>query len=262
MSNQLNQSIAFDRAADYYDETRGFPPGEETHVAVLMAQAGRLTPRSRALEIGIGTGRIALPLAKYTRGVYGVDLSLPMLERLCAKRVDERVHIVQGDATRLPFATHSFDAAIAVHVFHLIPDWDNLVGELERVLKPGAPLLNGWNEYGHSLFWDAWNDALPDQCCGTQRGRGIHRKESETFLVKRGWHMGEQLDHHYHYEYTPQFFVDGLRRRIWSSTWTMSDEALNRGIEAVQAAVQAAHADPTQPIEAAASFHVKPFSFR
>lgn len=254
-----DESIAFDRAAEYYDETRGFPPGEEIEVAVLMAQAGRLSAASRVLEIGIGTGRIALPLAKYVRGVYGVDLSLPMMERLRAKQSGERVHIVQGDATRLPFETHSFDAAVAVHVFHLIPDWENLVGELERVLKPGAPLLNGWNEYGHSMFWDAWNAALPDHYEDARRG--IHRKESEAFLVERGWRMGEQHDHLYTYEYTPQFFVESLRRRLWSRLWTMDDDVIEQGVTAVQAAITAAHADPTQPIEASASFHVKPFVF-
>jgi hypothetical protein len=46
-----DQSVVFDRAADYYDETRGFPPGEETGAAAQFAQAGNLTRQSRVLEV-------------------------------------------------------------------------------------------------------------------------------------------------------------------------------------------------------------------
>ena len=35
-----SDSIAFDRAADYYDSTRGFPPGEDRAVAAMIARAG------------------------------------------------------------------------------------------------------------------------------------------------------------------------------------------------------------------------------
>ena len=51
----MNSSVAFDRAAEYYDQTRGYPPGEEKGVAAIIAQAGNLKADSRVLEIGIGT---------------------------------------------------------------------------------------------------------------------------------------------------------------------------------------------------------------
>ena len=58
-------SVAFDRAAGYYDNTRGFPAGVEGEIGALMAQAGDLSSASRVLEIGVGTGRIALPVAPH-----------------------------------------------------------------------------------------------------------------------------------------------------------------------------------------------------
>src|SRR3954468_5578760 len=112
-----NESVAFDRAADYYDRTRGFPPGVERDVAALMARVGVLTAASRVLEIGVGTGRIALPLAPHVRAYVGIDLARAMMDRLHAKRAGEPIYLTQGDVTRLPFPNAAFDAVIAVHVF-------------------------------------------------------------------------------------------------------------------------------------------------
>jgi SAM-dependent methyltransferase len=51
----------------------------------------------RALELGIGTGRIALPLARRGVAVHGIDLSAAMLERLRAKPGADAVGVTQGD---------------------------------------------------------------------------------------------------------------------------------------------------------------------
>lgn len=68
-------SVIFNQAATFYDQTRGFPPGEDQAIAAFLAQCAGLTHESRVLEIGIGTGRIALPLAAHTGPLYGVDLA-------------------------------------------------------------------------------------------------------------------------------------------------------------------------------------------
>ena len=76
-------SVAFDRAAGYYDESRGLDPAVEELVADRVEEA--VGPGARLLEVGVGTGRIALPLHRRGGNVVGVDLSLPMLERYRAK---------------------------------------------------------------------------------------------------------------------------------------------------------------------------------
>jgi hypothetical protein len=43
-------SIIFDRAVEYYDETRGFPPGQEIPAAALVARVGKMSAQSRVLE--------------------------------------------------------------------------------------------------------------------------------------------------------------------------------------------------------------------
>jgi hypothetical protein len=53
MQSDPSAPIVFDRAAGFYDETRGFPTSVDTRVAALFAQAGRLGPASRVLEVGV-----------------------------------------------------------------------------------------------------------------------------------------------------------------------------------------------------------------
>ena len=126
--------VGFDRAAEYYDATRGFPPGVEHRVADLIAETAALTPDACVLEVGVGTGRIARPLARRVRGVVGVDISGAMMKRLQAQRGHAAetgwIELALADAARLPFPDDSFDAAIGVHVFHLIPNWREVLSEL------------------------------------------------------------------------------------------------------------------------------------
>ncbi len=233
-----SQSIVFDRAAGFYDETRGFPPGEEDHAAALLCTAGHLTADSRVLEVGIGTGRIALPLAPHVRDVVGVDLSTKMLARLLAKRDDQRVYPTNGDALHLPFATHIFDAVVAVHVFHLIVEWRDVLHEIARVLRPGGVLLHAWNDSdsrANDVLADAWDNAV-----GKERRQhvGVSFEERETFLEDSGWRPdGEMLNHAYLTMRVPRLFLQRLEMRSWSNMWRMSDDTVARGIAAVHAAM-------------------------
>ncbi len=110
----MSESVVFDRAADYYDQTRGFPPGEDKHVAALLARVGNWNKQSRVLEIAVGTGRIAAPLASLVAEMVGVDLSLAMMARVRTKPAGDSIRLAQADVTRLPFGDRSVDGASPV----------------------------------------------------------------------------------------------------------------------------------------------------
>jgi len=74
-------------------------------VEVLVELAGS----GRALELGIGTGRIALPLAQRGVSVHGIDLSKAMVARLRAKRYGEDIGVTIGD-----FATTTVDGSFSL----------------------------------------------------------------------------------------------------------------------------------------------------
>jgi SAM-dependent methyltransferase len=104
------------RVAERYDETSTemfAPEAVEPVVDFLTDLAGG----GAALELGIGTGRIALPLARHGVRVHGIDLSPDMVAQLRAKPGGDEIPVTIGD-----FATTKVDGkfALAYVVFNAI----------------------------------------------------------------------------------------------------------------------------------------------
>jgi SAM-dependent methyltransferase len=132
--------MPFDRAAEYYDRTRGMT--DDTAQAVTSLLAGELRGRGRCLEIGVGTGLVALPLASAGIPMAGLDLSEPMLAKLVDKAGGRPPFpLVRGDATLLPFADDRFGGAVVRHVLHLVPGWRAVVAELVRVVASAGVIV-------------------------------------------------------------------------------------------------------------------------
>ncbi len=253
-----SESVVFDPAAGYYDETRGFAPGVEGPAIALMAGVGGFSPDSRVLEVGIGTGRIALPLAAHVRSVMGVDLSRAMIGRLLAKRADRAVFPVLGDATRLPLPAASFDGAVAVHIFHLIPAWQTALREVARVLRPGARLVSAFYDQAekespvHELLSQAWDEAV-----GRDRMEnvGVPRTQYGTFLPDEGWRQaGESQVYRYAQMRTPREHIRRMEQRIWSQCWRLPDAVIARGVTAMREAAAREGIDLETPFEIQSSF--------
>jgi SAM-dependent methyltransferase len=84
--------------ADVYDEWYAEPSGATTAEAV--ATLADLANGGPVLELGVGTGRLALPLAAQGLTVHGVDASSAMLAALRAKPGSDALHLVDGDMAR------------------------------------------------------------------------------------------------------------------------------------------------------------------
>jgi SAM-dependent methyltransferase len=119
----------FDRIAPVYDETRGSLPA-----AALEALRTTLTQSATTsvLEVGVGTGRVSIPLQNLGWVVTGVDLSTGMLLR--ARRKGLR-RLVRANAEHLPFADATFDSAILAHVLHVFDDPSAALRETARVTR-------------------------------------------------------------------------------------------------------------------------------
>lgn len=251
------QSVVFDRAADYYDATRGLPPDVEDAVAGTFVAAGGLGPASRVLEIGIGTGRIALPLARRVDRVCGVDLSAPMLAKGVEKRGALPVHFVRGDAAQLPYPDRSADAAIAVHVFHLIAAWRQGLAEIARVLRHDGLLLHGADEQARGHAWTRWRERVDSQL-GVENV-GVPRARIETFLEDEGWRFAGAEQIRFQRRMRPRALIDLVASRTWSITWRMSDTQLAEAVEGLRADLRAEFADLDREIDVETGFRVRAY---
>lgn len=95
------------------------------------------------VEIGIGSGLNLRHYPASVRSVVGVDPSPGLLARarVRAGEVSFPVELAEAAAERLPFADATFDTAVSTWSLCSIPHAEVALGEIRRVLKPGAKLL-------------------------------------------------------------------------------------------------------------------------
>jgi SAM-dependent methyltransferase len=128
-----------EQVAARYDESSAdmFDPAVVDPVADFLAG---LAGDGAALELGIGTGRIALPLARRGVRVHGIDLSEAMVARLRAKPGAERIGVTVGD-----FATTTVEGrfALAYLVFNTIGNLTTQDGQVACFQNAAAHLEPG-----------------------------------------------------------------------------------------------------------------------
>ncbi|HZM30803.1 MAG TPA: class I SAM-dependent methyltransferase [Acidimicrobiales bacterium] len=140
-----------DRFADVYDGWyHDVTDADATvaRVAAVAAQAASGPAGGPVLELGAGSGRLAVPLAEAGLDVWAIDASAAMLDRLRAKPGGDGVHTVVGDMAELdlgPDAPQGFVVVLcAFNTLFNLTDTDAQVRCLSRVaevLSPGGRLL-------------------------------------------------------------------------------------------------------------------------
>jgi ubiquinone/menaquinone biosynthesis C-methylase UbiE len=218
--------IPFDRVAEVYDETRRLTP--EASVATTTLLEAELAGRQPCLEIGVGTGLIALPLAASGIRLTGVDLSAAMLGKLVEK-AGGRVPfpLVIGDASRLPFAGGTFGGAYVRHVLHLIADWRSALAELVRVVVRGGVLVIniGFNEGP----WLEVGDRL-DELVGRQARRaGLdfdRAADLDDAMIELGASRRELPAVWQESDLTLERYFQEVEARVFSWTWKVEPERL------------------------------------
>lgn len=126
--------------------------------ALSRALAGR--SYERALDVGIGNGRLLEIYGPHASHVTGMDISSQQLQRASERAAELKVDFTPNlcqEASRIELADNSFDLIICSRVLQHVFDWRASVAEFARVLKPGGDLVlltyNRYSIYGLKKYY-------------------------------------------------------------------------------------------------------------
>ncbi len=231
--SKSNLDFSFDkRVSETYDQLRAHPPEVSRQVGEAIAKVAG--PNARILELGVGTGRIALPVIQAGASVVGVDLSMEMLAHLHARAREENLdlQLAQTDISKLPFADDVFDAVTAVHVLHLVPGWSDALAGAAAALRPQGCIILGrdWIDPTsmagqiQNEFRKAAVDIMGPQLKAPTGGSAIAHWIEElggapehlgpTDLIAAEWTKEERAGD----------IVNAIRTRAHSESWVITDE--------------------------------------
>ncbi|MFE3448853.1 class I SAM-dependent methyltransferase [Nonomuraea sp. NPDC059194] len=130
-------------AADSFDEE---PDHGLRDPAVREAWRARLAswlpaPPSSVLDVGCGTGSLALLLAEEGHTVTGVDLSPRMAELARKKLAGRAAQVIVGDAADPPVGDTRFDVLLCRHVVWNLPDPHAALRRWRELVRPGGRLV-------------------------------------------------------------------------------------------------------------------------
>jgi SAM-dependent methyltransferase len=232
----MSGSLSFDRAAGFYDATR--VTDAMALDAILELLGTRVAPGGDVLEVGVGTGQLALPLAARGVHVIGLDLSPAMMARLVEKAGGASpVGLVQGDATRMPFADGAFAGAYARWVLHLIPDWEQVLRELDRVVDAEGRVAiepGGWGGVFREVFL-RFHGILGDVALPPGLSPVAREEDLDAAMAAIGWRLDHVEEVTYGTSTSLGEFFEGIPGRKHSWTWGVPDDDLAAATDEVRA---------------------------
>lgn len=125
---------------DYYTEQFSLP------LAKYMIDLAKIAPSEKVIDIGTGTGVVALQAAQMidsTGLVCGIDLSKEMLQKAEEKnkKIQRNLKFLQMDAETLSFENENFDVAVSLFALLHFPNPLDALKEIYRILRPGGRLI-------------------------------------------------------------------------------------------------------------------------
>ncbi|MFE3140196.1 methyltransferase domain-containing protein [Streptomyces scopuliridis] len=136
-------TIDWDSLADSFDQEPDHGLLDPDVRAAWAARMGEWLPGvpSRVLDLGCGTGSLALLAAERGHRVTAVDLSARMVGLARSKLAGTDAEVLVGDAGRPPVGERTFDVVLARHVLWMLPDPEEALRHWASLLRPGGRLV-------------------------------------------------------------------------------------------------------------------------
>jgi SAM-dependent methyltransferase len=138
----MSERVDFSGNAKVYDRRHGAVLAKD--VVQRLAAAAAIRSGTRVLDIGAGTGRVAIGLAELGCNMVALEPALGMVKMLRTKAGDLPIRLIAGEGAELPFSAGQFDIVVIARVLYVTPDWRGVLREAHRVLAVGGRLLHEW----------------------------------------------------------------------------------------------------------------------
>ena len=156
-----------------------------------------LKPEDSVIDVGCGTGRLAVQLSNWLRGPYlGTDVVPALLDhaRALCRRDDWKFVATDGQMIPAPAASVDFVCFFSVltHISHE-ESWQ-YIQEAVRVLKPGGKLVCSFLEFHIFSHWDAFNQTFQDKTPNKVLSQFLSRDAFQAFAHHAGLKVESFLD--------------------------------------------------------------------
>jgi 2-polyprenyl-3-methyl-5-hydroxy-6-metoxy-1,4-benzoquinol methylase len=173
---------------------------EESYQKKLAETQAFFTPDMRILEFGCGTGSTAIQHAPHVLHIDALDISENMIEIGRRKAIESNIvniTFTRGTLTEFNAAPASVDAVLGLNVIHLMPDRQEALAEVARILKPGGVFVSSTGCLGNSylrfikLFvpLGKWLGIMPDVFVLTET-QLANEITNAGFTIECQWHHG------------------------------------------------------------------------
>ena len=200
------------------DDYVRYRPGYPKQFFMLLRQLGIGSAGQDILDLGSGTGALAIPFARAGARVMAVDPSEGQIEaqKLAARKYGIKIKFKVGHAEKTGLPDHSFDAITASMCWSYF-DVERMKVEVPRLLRPGGLLLVS------TLIWDRWEEGIFAQTL-----KLIGKYNSEARRRERRWDVDVvpkwsrnwlQLKTYHAYQVNVPFTRESWRGRIRACRW-------------------------------------------
>ncbi|NHF59731.1 class I SAM-dependent methyltransferase [Flavobacteriaceae bacterium TP-CH-4] len=132
----MAQTEVFDKHVEAYEQWyEDYQDVYQSEISAIREQLAKLPENIRGIEVGLGTGRFALPL--------GIKEGVEPSQAMAEKAINRGIEVIEGYAEQLPYGDLQFDFVLFVTICHL----DNVrhaLKQAHRVLKPKGTILIGF----------------------------------------------------------------------------------------------------------------------